>query len=112
MIPKICINCDKEKDENSFEITSKSKFKIHRKNVCKDCRYSQNKIHRKLLKIFQASIYNNCQICGNRSTLSLDHDHVNGKFRGWLCRSCNLGLGCLGDNLDAVERAIDYLTKN
>jgi hypothetical protein len=30
-----------------------------------------------------------CAICGGRAAV-LDHDHVTGSVRGWLCRSCNL----------------------
>lgn len=57
---------------------------------------------------------NNCEICDkkpfNRS-LCLDHDHETGKFRGWLCYRCNVGLGYLGDNFEGVLRAASYLTR-
>jgi hypothetical protein len=44
----------------------------------------------------------------------LDHDHSDDSFRGWLCEPCNTGLGKLGDNLDGVIKAVNYLimTKN
>jgi hypothetical protein len=41
----------------------------------------------------------------------LDHDHATGKFRGWLCNRCNLGIGALGDTIDGLQRAIDYLKR-
>ena len=41
----------------------------------------------------------------------LDHDHETGKFRGWLCTSCNLGLGKLGDSISSVKKALKYLEK-
>ena len=41
----------------------------------------------------------------------LDHDHVSGEFRGWLCKQCNTGLGNLGDDLDSLLRAVQYLGK-
>jgi hypothetical protein len=58
-----------------------------------------------------------CECCGGPPNgrgrgLHLDHDHETGKFRGWLCGSCNLGLGQLGDSFDAVLRALTYLAKN
>ena len=33
-------------------------------------------------------------------------------FRGWLCRSCNVGIGQLGDQIDGVEKALTYLRKH
>lgn len=41
----------------------------------------------------------------------LDHDHVTGAFRGWLCNRCNLALGHLGDNVAGLERAVAYLKR-
>lgn len=56
-----------------------------------------------------------CKIChqpqrsGYHTRLSIDHDHVTGKFRGLLCSSCNSGLGHFGDDLALLEEAIQYL---
>jgi hypothetical protein len=52
-----------------------------------------------------------CECCGKQSsrTLHLDHCHKTGKFRGWLCSECNLGMGLLGDSLDGVDLAVKYL---
>jgi hypothetical protein len=55
-----------------------------------------------------------CECCGRRQNdknLALDHNHDTGAFRGWLCSSCNIGIGCLGDTIDGVERALAYLRK-
>ena len=41
----------------------------------------------------------------------LDHDHETGQFRGWLCKQCNTGLGNLGDDLESLLRAVQYLGK-
>ena len=50
-----------------------------------------------------------CKICGNRSTLHVDHDHQTGKVRGLLCPPCNKGLGHFKDNVEILQKAIDYL---
>lgn len=53
-----------------------------------------------------------CECCGRppgKISLALDHDHVTGHFRGWLCKACNLALGLLGDTEDGVYRALTYL---
>lgn len=39
----------------------------------------------------------------------VDHDHVTGKVRGLLCKSCNLILGCADDSDEVLLRAIVYL---
>lgn len=38
-----------------------------------------------------------------------DHDHKTGKIRGILCRTCNFGLGILGDSLESIELVLKYL---
>jgi len=50
-----------------------------------------------------------CQICGGTSKLCYDHDHITMGFRGVLCQSCNGALGILGDNLDGLLKAVEYL---
>ena len=39
----------------------------------------------------------------------LDHCHDEKIFRGWLCNTCNSGIGILGDTLESLETAINYL---
>lgn len=50
-----------------------------------------------------------CAICGRETDLCADHDHQTGAVRGLLCRSCNVGIGFLGDTLEGVQRAVSYL---
>jgi hypothetical protein len=54
-----------------------------------------------------------CEICARQfeKTPHLDHDHATGEFRGWLCGSCNGGLGLFRDSIDTLQHAIAYLTK-
>lgn len=56
-----------------------------------------------------------CECCGGPSgkhAMHLDHCHETGKFRGWICNRCNLGIGALGDNLAGILRAAEYLRCN
>lgn len=43
-----------------------------------------------------------CEACGDTSkrALDLDHNHLTGTFRGWLCNRCNRALGFLKDSPD------------
>lgn len=58
-----------------------------------------------------------CAICqralskGQRTRLAVDHDHQTGRVRGILCSSCNGGLGLFRDNVELLERAIEYLCR-
>ena len=50
-----------------------------------------------------------CQICSKKENLCYDHDHDTMKFRGVLCRSCNSAIGHLGDTVEGLEKAVNYL---
>ena len=51
-----------------------------------------------------------CALC-LRTEVMVDHDHLTGRFRGLLCRSHNVALGALGDDVDGLQRALDYLER-
>jgi hypothetical protein len=65
-----------------------------------------------------------CEICGltptqsengkahAATTLCLDHCHTTKKFRGWICRACNLMLGYARDTPKVLRRAADYLERS
>jgi hypothetical protein len=50
-----------------------------------------------------------CQICESTQNLCYDHDHKTMEFRGVLCRSCNKAIGQLGDTVESLEKAVNYL---
>jgi hypothetical protein len=52
-----------------------------------------------------------CAICHREAPLALDHDHETGRFRGYICRDCNMGLGKLGDDLESIRRVLRYLER-
>lgn len=64
-----------------------------------------------------------CKICNEehisisedrskKRKLSIDHNHITGKFRGIICSSCNCGLGYFKDSIETLQSAIDYLKQN
>lgn len=56
-----------------------------------------------------------CAICTNEFTIAnlaqVDHDHITGKVRGLLCRTCNMGLGVFRDEPNKLEQAASYLKR-
>ncbi len=59
-----------------------------------------------------------CPLCGIKirffedkkgDSAQLDHSHLSGRVRGFLCASCNRGLGQFKDNIETLEKAILWL---
>ncbi len=55
-----------------------------------------------------------CYVCGVPEVecqirLNIDHDHKTGRFRGWLCRKCNVAVGYLSDNKEVILRLAEYI---
>lgn len=62
------------------------------------------------------SQYGKCAICKTsesefKKRLAIDHNHKTGKVRGLLCNLCNFSLGGFRDNIDLLNSAIAYLSK-
>ena len=53
-----------------------------------------------------------CGICGKSGQLVVDHEHASGRIRGLLCQNCNKGIGLLGDSLEGVRKAVNYLHRS
>ena len=59
-----------------------------------------------------------CAICGNpipgrnNKHFAIDHNHKTNKVRGLLCYKCNSGIGYFKENIDFLQKAIDYLKKH
>ena len=59
-----------------------------------------------------------CKICKSHIDdlkerfFDVDHNHVNGKIRGLLCRSCNIRIGFIEKNPHLIEFDLDYLRRN
>jgi DNA-directed RNA polymerase subunit RPC12/RpoP len=60
-----------------------------------------------------------CAICGKDAAdnkrggkldpLHIDHCHKSGKLRDLLCHQCNSGLGQFKDNINLIQKAVQYL---
>ena len=54
-----------------------------------------------------------CSICGKTDgVMNIDHCHATNKVRGWLCPEHNRALGLFRDNIEHLQKAINYLSTN
>jgi len=119
---KICNVCHKLLDTNIF---AKNQNAINNRSVrrpsCVDCRKHLEgvnmsaKTKAEWAKKKPQSVPFECPICAKRtiagitSKVVLDHDHRNGEARGWVCDSCNTGIGRFKDDVELMKRAIKYI---
>ena len=61
-----------------------------------------------------AQSVNGCAVCGRITegkSLHLDHCHGTGRIRGWLCGTCNSGIGQFHDDPVKLRAAAEYLER-
>lgn len=76
---------------------------------CRHCIKKQTKVRNKLHKKAPDKP-ELCECCGEKPyKWHLDHDHSDDSFRGWICEGCNTGIGKLGDNIQGIVNALNYL---
>ena len=110
---KVCLKCKTEKP--ILEYAKHTHYHDNLDSTCKTCRKNLAKLRNKLRKN-APPMPKICDCCktppvklGNKKNLCLDHDQETNQFRGWLCEPCNTGMGLLGDNLDSLMMAVEYL---
>lgn len=52
-----------------------------------------------------------CEVCSSTHRLQYDHCHDSMGFRGVLCWDCNSAIGKLGDNVEGLTKALEYLRR-
>lgn len=105
---KICKTCKQEKLDSDF-IKADGQHRATR-NRCKDCHNNQSQIRKKLREENPPPEPGNCPICQiHTEKWVLDHCHSSMTFRGYICTSCNSGIGLLHDDPDIISRALNYL---
>lgn len=91
---------------------------------CKDCRRGIDGVKMPASEKKRASATKpqgiwECPICEKNQIVEMmaspprmDHDHATGRFRDWICDSCNTGLGRFKDDISTLKTAIEYLKKD
>lgn len=122
---KICNVCHKLKKTSEFAKNQNAKNnRSVRRPSCKDCRIKMEGVgvsradqlkwleNKPVNEPFECPICNKRTIAGVTSKVVLEHDHHTGKAGGWICDSCNTGLGRFKDDIELLKRAIEFLKKN
>lgn len=122
---KICNICHILKMTEEFDVNqTDAKGRKTTRPSCKKCRKDIDGVHlissekkrMNTIKPPKHSIFC-CPICKKRTVVGItsnivrDHDHKTGAGREWICDSCNTGLGRFKDNINFLNRAIEYLKK-
>ena len=110
---KKCSKCHQEKELSEFASWRKGDSSDKR-TKCKTCEIEAGKLLKESKKLAgnpsPPVIGTSCPICGEtKYRLCFDHDHYTKKHRGWLCPQCNRAIGQLGDDIEGLTKAIDYL---
>ena len=122
---KVCNVCHRYLDTTLFSRNQNGKGdRVIRRPSCDDCRKvidgvnmtndekrKWNKIKPEL-EIFECPICKKRTIPGLTSKVVLDHNHNTGKARGWICDTCNTGIGRFKDEVKLLERAIEWIEKD
>lgn len=122
---KICNVCHKLKKTTEFAKNQNAKNnRSVRRPSCRGCRIKmegKGVSGADKLKWFKEKPVNEpfeCPVCKKRtiagvtSKVVLEHNHLDGKIGGWICDSCNTGLGRFKDDVELLKSAIEFLKKN
>jgi len=132
---KICKQCNQEKPLSEYykDSSKKDKLTIYCKQCCKDKEHAYHKknpikktnrkrkgmISKSGLPITMTEYTqmleeqnNKCGICDcDMTTPYIDHNHATGVIRMLLCHHCNSLLGMAKENIQTLQKSIEYLNK-
>lgn len=114
-LTKTCKICEVDLPLKCFPKHSQHKDRLDTR--CKSCIKKNSRITDNLKKVAPPKP-EFCQCCGNiprkgkNGTFVLDHDHETSEIRGWVCDFCNTALGRLGDNVEGLRKALEYLLED
>jgi hypothetical protein len=128
---KLCKECGETKPATTLFFFKKTAAKDGIATYCKLCHVAKMRANPNHHKNQRASSLRNsygitpedyermyeeqegrCGCCGEPSKetyLCVDHCHSTKEVRGLLCRMCNKSIGGLGDTVEGLQKAIDYL---
>ncbi len=125
MTNKFCPRCDTEKPIedwgrnasrpdgfNSWCKACTSNYHSARNNTPEGKLRKRRSYLKKKYGLTPADIPDECELCGSPDRICVDHDHVTGEVRGFLCHKCNCALGQVNDDVKILGLLIEYLEKH
>ena len=120
---KTCKVCREKKEIEAFAPNQYGKNnRVLRRPVCRECYAKKVKADPKQKREFEKKHPRpemgeefSCPIClkviirEHRNDVVLDHSHVDGSIRGWLCSSCNTSLGKFNDDPEVLKRGMEWI---
>lgn len=111
--------CDFNGNTSGSDAFDKNGYRLRRpecnectKNINKGKNEAKNKAKEMGIS-FIAPEGTKCGICKKIATINnklvFDHCHKNNIFRGYCCNSCNRSIGVLGDDVNGLLNALNYL---
>ena len=98
--------------DNKVKKSVSKRGKQYYMSTCRTCINESETILRRLKKEHPQPLAGTpCECCGRIDKLFYDHDHSSKKLRGFCCRSCNSGIGLLGDSEEGLRQALAYLER-
>jgi len=107
-----CTKCKVSKLLSEFRYLRTTGLNGYTRYECKECEkaYSRGRIKAHKHAPPKSKC---CDLCGVEGRkLVMDHNHKTNQFRGWICQNCNKGIGGLNDDIQMLQKAIDYLKKS
>lgn len=107
-----CRTCKENLPITSYQV--RSDRSNYRAKDCLSCTAKESKIKEDIRRTAPPRP-DTCDCCSKDMEYDdfyLDHCHDTKVFRGWLCNSCNSGIGILGDTVESLETALTYLRKH
>jgi hypothetical protein len=112
-------------DELRAQARQRRKDNLESERAKDNARYARDRDKRKLL-VIRGDLRKkealagrpkpeNCELCGRHGkgkSMHFDHCHATGKFRGWICRACNVVLGQVNDDPAWLRKIADYAERH
>ena len=113
-----CANKRHEKRKENLE-HHKKVVSLWRKNnpekqICYNLKWKYGITLKEYKKMLASQLHSCacCRVSADDEKLFVDHCHETGEIRGLICKKCNSAIGYLGDNVEGVMQAVNYLKGN